>query len=554
MFDNNKLRAVGYTRVSTKEQAVDGYSLNAQREKIKQYCEMHNLELVNVYTDEGISGKDLDGRDGIKDLMNDAKENHFDVVIIWKLSRISRRLIDTLSIIEDLNKENISLQSISEKLDLSTSSGTFLVQLMASINELERNTLRENVVLGHKAKANDGEWNGGKVIGYDNVKGKHGKSKLVINEKEAAVIRYIYETYLNGHGYRYIANSLNHAGHKTKRGNKFSTIAVKDILLNPLYKGEIRYGKKATNIKNLKESPVVTKGIHEPIIDPKIWDKVHERWIMRSKQPSHNRLGSNVLTGLIKCKDCGGHMVVSNSYYRLKDGTRVKKSYYVCGAFKNKGATACKANGIEVSKAEEKIANRFEELIDSDKLLEHLVSQMQSRTVEDKAQLEDHKKFLTDKIVKCDDRIHDYKEKINEEPSLADVWELAIARLETEKEEYTSELLVTQGRIKTESSSIDTELVSKLINKLIGKMKSTKTNRELKELYLAFIQEIKMDKDKMALDIQLLFNETNISEYLIDRPDPDNSLGLPLLENKDATSKNLPSGRFFLRHPILIWV
>ena len=161
---------------------------------------------------------------------------------------------------------------------------------------------------------------------------------------------------------------------------------------------------------------------------------------------------------------------------------------------------------------------------------------------------------MTDKIVKCDDRIHDYKEKINEEPSLADVWELAIARLETEKEDYTSDLLITQSRIKTESSSIDTELVSKLINRLIKKMRSTQTNRELKELYLAFIQEIKMDKDKMALDIQLLFNETNISEYLIDRPDPDNSLGLPLLENKDATSKNLPNGRFFLRHPIVMWV
>jgi len=552
---NNKLRAVGYTRVSTKEQAVDGYSLNAQKEKIKQYCEMHNLELVDVYTDEGISGKDIEGRAGIQDLMNDAKENLFDVVIIWKLSRISRKLIDTLSIIEHLNELNISLQSISEKLDLSTSNGTFMVQLMASVNELERNTLKDFVVLGHKAKANDGEWNGGKVIGYDNVKGKNGKSKLVINEKEAKIVRYIYETYLNGHGYRHIANSLNHAGYKTKRGNKFSTIAVKDILLNPLYKGQIRYGKKTNGIKHPKGSPIEVKGIHEPIIDPKTWDKVHERWIMRSKQPSHNRLGSNVLTGLIRCPDCHGHMVVSNSSYRLKDGSRVKKSYYVCGAFKNKGATACKANGIEVSKAEEKVSNRFEELIDSDKLLEHLVSQMQSRTVEDKAPLENHKSFLTDKIVKCDDRIDNYKSKITEEPSLSDVWELAISRLETEREEYTQELLVTQRRIKTESSFLDIELVSKLMNRLIKKMKSTQTNRELKELYLAFIQEIKMDKNKMELDIKLLFNEANIAEYLIDKPDPDNSLGLPSLDSKENTSKNLPKdGRFFLRHPIEIWV
>ncbi len=118
----DKIRAVGYIRVSTKEQAVEGYSLSAQREQINQYCAMYGLELVNIYSDEGISGKNLKDREGIQDLRDDAKEGLFDTVIIWKLSRISRKLLDTLTLIDELNAHKISLQSISEKIDLSTSS------------------------------------------------------------------------------------------------------------------------------------------------------------------------------------------------------------------------------------------------------------------------------------------------------------------------------------------------------------------------------------------------------------------------------------------------
>src|SRR5699024_12531070 len=113
--------------------------------------------------------------EGIQDLRDDAKAGLFDTVIIWKLSRISRRLLDTLTLIDELNAHKISLQSISEKIDLSTSTGTFMVQLMGSLNELERNTIRENVGLGHKVKDTSGEWIGGRVIGDNRVNRNNGK-------------------------------------------------------------------------------------------------------------------------------------------------------------------------------------------------------------------------------------------------------------------------------------------------------------------------------------------------------------------------------------------
>src|SRR5699024_254521 len=165
-----------------------------------------------------------------------------------------------------------------------------------------------------------------------------------------------------------------------------------------------------------------------------------------------------------------------------------------------------------------------------------------------------HKDFLTGKIVKSEDRIHDYKDKMVEEPELADVWELAIMRLEAEKAELTSELLNTQNKLKTKNETHALDVVSKLITELIGKMKSTETNRQLKELYLAFIDHITWDKETFTFDIKLYFNEANIAEYLTNKPDPDDPLELSYKENNEDVSKDLPSGRSFLYEPIEIWI
>jgi len=557
-LDNKQaIRTVGYSRVSTQEQAQEGYSLAAQRSMIEQYCKLHNLTLVNQYTDEGISGKNIEDRPGINHLLADAKEGKFDVVIIWKLSRVSRKLMDTLTLIDDLTDYNVSLQSISEKIDIQSNTGKFMIQLLSSVNELERNTIVENVGLGHKAKARKGQWNGGKILGYDNVKIKGKGNKLQINEEEAKIIRYIYNSYLEGNGYRFIANSLNKAGYVTKRGNAFSTIAVKDILLNPTYKGIIRYGKKAKGIKDLKDNVIEAKGEHEPIIRPEVWDKVHQRWQITSKKPKHNHLGTNVLTGLIKCPNpkCHGHMVVSNSSYKLKDGTRKRKQYYVCGAFKNKGKTACSANGIDVNVAEQKVADRFAELVDSDKLLEHLLANMKKKTEDSKDQLLKHKKQLQEKIVQTDKHILDYQDRMETEKDLADVWELAIKRLEKEKEEQVSKLNVTKQKLTTDSTSLDIDVVSKLVKQLIRKLKTAQTNKCLKELYIAFIDEIQWDKETLEFDIKLHFNEANLAEYLTDNPDPTDPFTIETKNNKqnqETPSTNVDG--VFLSQPIEIWI
>lgn len=141
MLTKDKVRAVYYTRVSTVDQAVSGYSLGAQQKVIAEYCDKKGYQLIGGYSDEGISGKSIDQRPQLQDLLEDSRNDEFDVVVIWKSSRLSRRLIDTLSIIEELNQHEVALESVSEKMETKTPTNRFMVQMISSMNELERNII-----------------------------------------------------------------------------------------------------------------------------------------------------------------------------------------------------------------------------------------------------------------------------------------------------------------------------------------------------------------------------------------------------------------------------
>lgn len=187
-------KVVGYTRVSTKEQGEHGYSIDAQREMIKNYCEKHGYELVKIYEDKGISGKSTKGRLALQNLLVDSQKGLFDVVLVWKINRLARKQLDLLKIINELDKVNVSFRSCTESFETETPSGKLNLQMIGAISEFERNTIVDNVKMGMKARARNGEWNGGIVLGYDtvNVEGlnsKDSKSVLEINPEEAMIVK-----------------------------------------------------------------------------------------------------------------------------------------------------------------------------------------------------------------------------------------------------------------------------------------------------------------------------------------------------------------------------
>ena len=373
-----------YTRVSTSEQAEDGYSIFEQKRLLEEWCNNKGYDIYRCYSDSGISGKNIKDRPELKALLSDAEEKKFDMVVSWKINRISRKLSDVLKIVDILEKNNITFKSYSEPFETDTPAGKMQFQMMALIGEFERETIAQNVRMGCLARARDGRWGGNRVLGYDIVPiegtehKKRRDTQLIINKKEAEVVRLIFEEYSNGKGYKAITNQLNKLGYKTKKGNDFSVGSIKDILTNPVYIGKIRYNVRQNwsekRRRNINPNPIITDGIHEAIIDEKLWDKVQA--VLESKQGKPARIydGEYPLTGILKCPKCGAGMVIMRTTNTLKDGTKRRIQYYACGSWKNKGTAVCNSNSIRVDKANEYVFNKISELLSNQKMVESIVN------------------------------------------------------------------------------------------------------------------------------------------------------------------------------------
>jgi site-specific DNA recombinase len=216
--ENNRI--VSYLRCSTSYQ-LEGHSIENQRLKIKQYCELHNLILSEEIVDEGVSGKSTK-REGYLRLMDIIENEGCDGVIVYSLSRFSRNTMDTLSAIERMNQRDITFHSLSESIDTSSPNGRFFLTILSSLSQLEREitSLRVKDVLKglkitNKPYSND-------LYGYDKVGGN-----LVENASEMKMLRKVQRLYKLGYSYCEIAKYLNDKGYKTKRGGKrfyYSTI------------------------------------------------------------------------------------------------------------------------------------------------------------------------------------------------------------------------------------------------------------------------------------------------------------------------------------------
>ena len=376
-------RVAIYCRVSTIEQAEEGYSIDEQERLLIEWCNKNNLEVYKCYSDRGISGKNIKNRPALRELLNDAEDKKFQMVLSWKINRISRRLSDVLKIVDVLEQNNITFKSYSEPFETDTPAGKMQFQMMALIGEFERGTIAQNVKMGMCAKARVGEWCGGRVLGYDLIQmekqevSKRNKTLLTINEKEAESVRLIFNEYASGKGYKAITNQLNKLGYKTKKGNNFSVGSIRDILTNPVYIGKIRYNVRQNwsekRRRNINANPIITDGIHKPIIDEKLWDKVQA--IMESKKGKPSRIydGEYPLTGILRCPKCGAGMVIMRTTNTLKDGSKRRIAYYACGNWKNKGTAICNCNSIRVDKANEYVFSKLSELLSNEKMVKSIV-------------------------------------------------------------------------------------------------------------------------------------------------------------------------------------
>lgn len=350
-------RATIYVRVSTEEQAREGYSIDAQINTLQTYAGLYNYEIVKIYRDEGISGKSIE-RPALQEMLSDARNKTFDVLLVWKISRLSRNLRSLLNIVDMLDNLGISFISQSETFNTSTPVGRMTLQILGSIAEFERNTIIENVKLGLAEKAKRGEWLGGRVYGYYSK-----NKKLHLNPEQARIVEEIFMRFIKGESIYNITQYLRKIRSKTINDKNFDVGSVRRILGNPIYIGKLSH----------KNEKFLVQGIHEPIIKETDFQKVQERLKKDAKKVRCSN--EFILSGLLKCPICRGNMVryMSNGY-----------RYYRCGKYHNYGKNSCRGYLIRAEKVETDILDEIKALLKKSEVQKELYDKFNLTEVFDK--------------------------------------------------------------------------------------------------------------------------------------------------------------------------
>ena len=218
------IKAIGYIRVSTDEQAKEGMSLENQEAKIRAYCNLKDFELLEIVEDAGISAKNL-RRPGAQRIIEMARNKMVDAIVVYKLDRMFRSTVDALETTKQFDKWNVSFHSIQETIDTKSAMGKFFFTLTAALAEMEREIIGERTkdVL-QKKKAN------GEVYGHVPFGFKKFKRRLLAHKDEQKVIQAVLGMRQEGLNYSRISRELNHMGLKTKKGNQWYPQTVKNVI------------------------------------------------------------------------------------------------------------------------------------------------------------------------------------------------------------------------------------------------------------------------------------------------------------------------------------
>jgi site-specific DNA recombinase len=216
-------KAVGYIRVSTEQQAVEGVSLEAQKAKIVAWCNANNYDLVNVFMDAGISGTSMGKRTGLTDALKAVKKDM--VLVVYSLSRLARSTQDTLSIANDINKAGADLVSLTERIDTTGAMGKMMFTLMAAFNQLERDITSERTKAALQHKKAKGEKYSTTPFGYEAIEGR-----LIEVKAEAQIVAHIMQQRESGSTLVEIATHLNASGIQGKKGGKWHASTVRYLI------------------------------------------------------------------------------------------------------------------------------------------------------------------------------------------------------------------------------------------------------------------------------------------------------------------------------------
>lgn len=268
---------LAYCRVSTEEQADEGFSIAGQADRLRAYALLHELGAVTIVEDPGLSGKNLQ-RPGLQQVLAAVEAGHVSNVLVWRLDRLSRNLSDLILLADKFGQEGVALHSVTEKIDLSSATGRMFYNILGSFAQFFREQLSENVRMGIQQAVREGKWVNRPKTGYKLVEG------LLVPSEDADRVRQIFHLRANGSSHREI---------EAATGIKFSTVC--SILHSRIYLGEVLH------------NGIWYPGIHEAIITD---EEFHAA--QRGHVPGRRR-GADLLSGKVRCGLCGKRMPVAQN-------------------------------------------------------------------------------------------------------------------------------------------------------------------------------------------------------------------------------------------------
>ncbi|WCK52762.1 recombinase family protein [Aneurinibacillus sp. Ricciae_BoGa-3] len=466
------MRVALYIRVSTDEQAKEGFSIPAQKERLTQYAQSQDWDLHDFYIEEGFSAKDTN-RPELQRMMDHIRKKEIDIVLVYRLDRLTRSVLDLYRLLQEFEKYEVKFKSATEVYDTTSAIGRLFLTLVAALAQWERENLAERVRFGMEQMVLQEKRPGGPPpYGYNLV-----DRKLVINEDEAAVVRYIFNRYLSGVGMNNIAIECNQLGYRTKSGKDFSRIAIYNILQNHAYFGTLRWNyREGKHTVNNPDDWILFEGTHPAIIDKEMFKaakRIHE-----NNKPKHPRqIGSNyIFSSVAYCARCNAKMV---GHTMTKKNSDYIIRRYIC---QNARIKKCDSPALTDYFVEESFVDKLDSIIES------------YSSIAETTELKKHKKSPTNKkhleseLKKIGDQRKRFQILFSE--GLIDIEDLR---------ERVNELREKEERIKTELTLYEAYQATLSENEVIEIITNTKkvwekaSTKEKKQMVYILVKKIVLD-------------------------------------------------------------
>lgn len=313
MEEERKVAGI-YIRVSTEDQAREGFSLGEQEEKLKQLCDYKGYEVYKVYCDAGISAKDMEHRPKFQEMLKDMKDRKINYIVAYKLDRVTRSVRDLEELISQLEKYNTYLVCDRDDVNTSTANGRFFVRMLTVLSQLEIEIVSERTKFGLNGAIKSGHLPGQVALGFK----KDGNRKTIIDPATAPIVKRVFDLYLQGKTFLQISNIFN----EEKVLNKnWKDTHIERIINNRLYMGDYEMYKRLKEWKNVE--PVIYMNVVEPIIPRYIWEECQAQKIINQRTYTRDRVYT--FFQKLKCPKCGKIMKCKGS-----GGKRKKYVYYNC--------------------------------------------------------------------------------------------------------------------------------------------------------------------------------------------------------------------------------